>query len=409
MIIVEQHIYKKTNKHYPLLDKLCFLSKNLYNSTLYAVRQHYFETGKYLNYFNVNKLFLSENQKDYRAFPSRVGNMTQKLVDTGFKSFFALLKLKKQGKYNKSVNMPKYLKKDGRQVVHYTNKALLRKEKGFIGLSGIPLSDFKIKVEDNKKIKFIRIIPKGGYIILEIAKEIQEPPLKINNNYAAIDLGINNLATVTSNVMQPFIINGKPLKSINQYYNKKYSKLKSEVNGRYKTYKTYKTTKRMNSLSLKRNNKIKDYLHKASRLLVNHLVSNNISLLIIGYNKGWKQDTNMGNVNNQNFVFIPFLTFIDMLIYKCKLVGIDVVLTEENYTSQCSFIDNEKVTKHKKYAGKRVKRGLFKTRKKKFINADVNGSYNIMKKYLTKKAVWNKKIFLDCIEVCNTPTIFTIK
>jgi putative transposase len=182
------------------------------------------------------------------------------------------------------------------------------------------------------------------------------------------------LVTISySDGQNPIIINGKPLKSINQFYNKRKAQFQSKL-------KNNKTSKKINKLSNKRNNKINDYLHKSSRFLVNQLVSKNISKLIIGYNKQWKQDINIGKRNNQNFVNIPFYKFIFMLKYKCELEGVEVILNEESYTSKCSFLDLEDVRKHEKYKGRRTKRGLFISSKNKLINADLNGSYNIMRK-----------------------------
>ena len=145
--------------------------------------------------------------------------------------------------------------------------------------------------------------------------------------------------------------------------------------------------------------------YRVKSKLVNHLVSNRINTLVIGYNKGWKQDIKIGKRNNQNFVQVPFQRLIDMLIYKCNDCGINVVLQEESYTSKCSFLDNESIRKHDKYAGRRVKRGLFKTKNGGIINADLNGSLNILKKYLIKQEVWNEDLFSDCIEVCSVPTL----
>ena len=176
--------------------------------------------------------------------------------------------------------------------------------------------------------------------------------------------------------VKPLIVDGRKLKSYNRYYNKRLAFLQSELDKRGQN----KYSKQTRTLTYKRNNKVNDYLHKASRYIVNQLVDNDICLLIVGKNKGWKQDTNIGTVNNQNFVQIPHSRFIEMLRYKCRLVGIDLVEQEESYTSKCSFLDNEKICKHDTYKGKRVKRGLFKTYNGTLINADVNGSYNILKK-----------------------------
>ncbi len=165
---------------------------------------------------------------------------------------------------------------------------------------------------------------------------------------------------------------------MNQYFNKKKANLQSKLET------NVYTSKQLNKLSLKRNTKINDYLHKSSTYIVNQLVDKSVNTLIIGKNKDWKQDTNMGRKTNQNFVSIPFNKFIDMLSYKCKLQGINLILKEESYTSKCSFFDNEPIKKHSVYSGKRIKRGLFKTGSNRLINADVNASYNIMKKAVPK-------------------------
>lgn len=242
-------------------------------------------------------------------------------------------------------------------------------------------------------IKQFRFIPKGNHIVLEVLYEVDDVELKEDNGrYASIDLGIDNLCTVTSNVLNSYIINGKPVKSINQYYNKKKVRLQRILKKCQKKNKS----KRLNKLTEKRNRKIKDYFHKASRYIVNQLVSNNVNTLILGYNKGWKQETNIGKRNNQNFVNVPFMMLRDMLAYKCALVGINVLVTEESYTSKCSFVDNEEIKKHEDYVGKRIRRGLFRTKNGMLVNADVNGSFNIMKKGLKKVALDDKVSYPGC-------------
>jgi putative transposase len=199
---------------------------------------------------------------------------------------------------------------------------------------------------------------------------------------------MNNLSTITfNNGLNPIIMNGKPLKSINQFYNKKLAFLKSELELKQKR----KKSKEIIKLTNKRNNKIIDYLHKSSRKLVNQLVSNDISTLIIGKNTSMKQDINLGKKTNQNFVQLPIFKYLNMIEYKSKLEGIKVIYQEESYTSKCSFLDQESIKKHLSYKGKRLKRGLFESEKGKLINTDVNGSLNIM-----IKAIPN--IFLDGIE-----------
>ena len=387
MRLTESIQITKENKLYNELDRFCFLSKNLYNSSLYAIRQYFFNTKKYKNYNSLNKDFIQSHQIDYYALPTKVSQQTMKMVDQNFKSFFGLLKLK-----SKKAKIPKYLKKQGRYEIIFTIQSISQKElkKGFLKLSGI---NQKIKIRDTiTNIQQVRIIPKETFNCynIEIVYKVSEKQLKNDNKkYASIDLGINNIATVAFNCKKPFIINGKPLKSINQYYNKKRSKL------------TNIKTRKAKLLNRKRDNKIKDYLHKASRYITNHLVYNNINTLIIGKNDGWKQEVNIGKKNNQNFVSIPFEKFIFMLQYKCNLEGINVIIREESYTSKCSFIDNEEIKKHETYLGRRIKRGLFKTAFGKIINADLNGSLNIMKKVVGE--------FQYPIEACSTPVMVTLQ
>ena len=386
MYLTERHIIKNNKE----LDILCFNSKNLYNKALYLVRQHYFKTKNYLNYYDVNRLMVDSKDVDYYALPTRVANQTLMLLDRNFKCFFALLKKKKKNEYNKPVRIPRYLDKEGRNLAIFHKSAVSKKslKKGLIKLSSLSLQ-IPTKVTKSNIVE-VRVLPRNNHHVIEVVYKVDEvKPKGDNGRYASIDLGLNNLATVGSNVVKPFIINGKPLKSINQYWNKEKSRLQSLLKG------SKKTSKRIKSITNKRNNKIRDYLHKSSRMLVNFLVSNDISTLVIGYNEEWKQNINLGRTNNQSFVNIPFYVFIKQLEYKCKLEGINFIITEESYTSKCSFLDNETIEKHESYLGKRIKRGLFRSAKNRIINADLNGSLNILKKVVGE--------FQYPIEVCSTP------
>ena len=391
MILTERHIINPNSEFYSECDNLCFKSKNLYNYVNYIIRQEFINSSKlkslgeldhanYLNFSIVNRILVDSKQVDYYDLPCKVSNYTLMVLDKNWKSFFALCKLysKNRSSLNGKPNLPKYLHKTkGRFVTTYDIQAISKKhlKNNIISLSK---TNIKLKTRvDVNSIKQCRIVPKSGYYVIEVVYEVKCVDLKEDNNrYCSIDLGLNNLATVTSNVIKPIIINGKPLKSINQYYNKTKGNLQSQLEKELKR----KSGKRINKLSLKRNNKITDYLHKSSRYIINHLVSNNINTLVIGNNKEWKQEINIGKVNNQNFVTIPHSRFIGMLKYKCELLGIRFIITEESYTSKCSFIDNEDICKHVNYCGNRVKRGLFKSREGILINADVNGGLNILRK-----------------------------
>lgn len=380
MRLVEQHIIKSNNEYYKYLKELCRKSKNLYNTTLYYIRQHFFETKSYLPYVQIDKIFKDTNNVDYRSLPSQTAQQTMRMVDSNFKSFFRLLKMKQNGKYNKNIQIPKYLNKEGYFTLSYTNQQLGRRL--LSGTIKLPFSD--ISFHTNKtNIKLVRFIPHSSYIVMEVVYEVKDKDLLYDNNrYAGIDLGINNLATVTSNISQSYIVNGRPVKSINQYYNKVKSNLQSQL-------KDKKTSKKIQNLTFKRNCKIKDYFHKSTSYIVNQLVSDSINTVVIGQNKDWKQDINIGTKNNQSFTSIPHNMFTNMLKYKCRLKGINVVCIEEPYTSKSSFLDSDHIPslKDKKvnFSGQRIKRGLYRSRNGSIINADVNGSFNILRRFVLKE------------------------
>ena len=389
MILTERHIIKKTNPLYSELDNLCFLSKNLYNSALYTVRQYYFENKKYLSWVNINNNFVKDKQVDYYALPCKVSQQTLKMVDQNMKSFFNAIKAKKS-----KAKLPKYLDKvKGRFLVTYTNQAIGKKalQNGYVELSKTNIK-IKTKVKD---VKQVRIVPQNNFIVVEVLYEVKPKPHdKSKEMYCGIDFGLNNLMTCSFQNDSPLIINGKPLKSINWHYNKEKSRLQSLLDGRKKT------SKRIQNITLKRNNRINDYLHKTTKIFVNYLVSKEINNVVIGYNKEWKQGINIGRVNNQNFVGIPYYKLLNMLTYKCELEGISVIVTEESYTSKCSFLDDEDICRHEEYDGKRIKRGLYKASDGRLINADVNGALNILKKVIGK-------FEYDSIKVCSTPLVVT--
>ena len=393
MQLTETHIINKNNPFYQECDSLAFRSKNVYNSALYAIRQHYFQNKSYLSLSESYKQL--KNTSDYKALSAKVSNECLKLADRSFKSFFAL---RKKGLVAK---IPKYKHStDGRQIVVYDKQALSKKEFAKNGTILLSKTDIRVKtqIQDFNMINQVRIVPCLNHYKIQVVYTKQEKPILESGIISACDIGLNNLATIGFNDgTVPFIVNGKPLKSINQYYNKQVSHFKSKLKG------NRKTSNRIQRITNKRNNKVKDYLHKASRILVNHLVSNNVETFIIGNNKEWKQEINLGKKTNQNFVNIPHSKFIEMLTYKCKLEGIKVIIREESYTSKCSFLDLEPICKHEVYLGKRVKRGLFRASNNKKFNADVNGMYNILRKEVPNA-------FCNGIEgVAVHPVVLTIK
>lgn len=390
MQLAERHIINKSHLFYNELDSIGFLSKNLYNKANYIIRQEFINTSKeqklgkrdkpnWIRYHEIQKQLQNDKDFDYGKLPAKVSQHVLRLLDKNWVSFFKSIRDWKKNpiKYTGQPSLPKYKHKTkGRGVLIYTIQAISKTElkKGFILLSG---TNIKIKTkQDISLIQQVRVVPRIGHYAIEVIYNKKE---KINENLdktkiAGIDLGLNNLAAITSNQkVIPLLINGRPLKSINQYYNKQKAKLQSFVGDKA-------TSNRLMNLTNKRNRKVDSYLHNASRIIVNHLVSNNIGKVIIGKNKQWKTEINIGKRNNQAFVNIPHARFIQMIQYKCELIGIDVLITEESHTSKCSFIDMEDIKHQDKYVGRRKYRGLFISKDKVKINADCNGSGNIIRK-----------------------------
>ena len=400
--LTQQIVVSNKSSKFAQLDELCFLSKNLYNVALYHIRQYYKATGKYLQCGELIKTLSHTNDVDYRAIPyAQSAQHVLKQVDTQYKAFFTSLKSKKM--QGKKVRVPKYKdKKNGRNVFVYTNQcAKVSNGVVYIKTTQGKLS-FNILADS---IQEVRLVPKANHIVVEIIYNKEYTIKQDNNKYASIDLGINNLCTLTSNVAQSIIVDGKRLKSINHHYNKTKAKLQSKLKkGKY-------SSKRISNLTLRRNRKIKDYMHKVSRKIVDYMEANSLNTLFVGKNVGWKDSVNLGKTNNQNFVFIPYNMLIQMLEYKCKLAGINVVIVNEAYTSICSSLDKERIGKHKSYAGERIHRGLFISSNGTMINADVNGSLNIMRLGLKKQRVTldvieeilrpeNKRFVLNPVRIC---------
>ena len=279
----------------------------------------------------------------------------------------------------KKIRLPKYKdKENGRNIFVYTNQCA-KVSNGVVYLkTKRGILSFKITAD---KIQQVRLVPRANHIIIEIIYNKECEIKQDNNRYASIDLGLDNLCTLASNAAQSIIVDGKHLKSVNHHYNKTKAKLQSKLQqGKY-------SSKRISRLTLRRNRKIKDYMHKVSRKIVEYMEANSLNTLFVGKNVGWKDSINLGRTNNQNFVAIPYNMLIQMLEYKCKLAGINVVIVNEAYTSKCSFLDREKICRHDSYVGRRVRRGLFISSSGIMINADVNGSLNIMRLGLEKQNV----------------------
>jgi putative transposase len=371
---VEQHQIKQTHLLWKMCDDLCFKSKNLYNYANYIVRQEFINNNEWIRYNSLDKML--KHEEVYKELPSQTSQQILRLLDRNWKSFFQAIKdwSKNKEKYLGKPKLPKYKKKNGRNIVIFTNQQCKIKD----GYIKFPKTDLKLKTKVTEGLQQVRIVPKGSIYIIEVVYKKEIPDIiRESNRVVGIDLGLDNFVTMVNNIGEtPIVINGKGIKSINQYYNKQLSYFKSIL----KKQNGLDRSKRLEKLTLKRNNKIKDFMHKASRYVVNWCVKHNIDTVIIGKNDNWKQEINLGKRLNQSFVQIPYDMFIHQLQYKCEEVGIKIVLTDESYTSGTSFLDGEAPTKENYNKSRRIKRGLFRSNKGILINADVNGAYQIIKK-----------------------------
>ncbi len=386
MQLVEQHVISKHDPRYGVIDEAAFKSKNLYNAALYEVRQAFIHEGKYLNYSEMNRRM--QSHEAYKALPAKVSQQVLVLLDKNWTAFFEARAAyeKDPSKFTGRPRLPKYKHKtEGRNILVYTLQAISRGKKslqrGIIKPSQLPIT---VKTKQNPAtIDQVRIVPRKGFYVIEViyGKEVKQAEVN-PAYYAGIDIGMNNLVALTSNKpgFVPVVVNGRPVKSTNQFYNKRKAELQKKLGHTG-------TTKRMERMTNKRNRRIDHYMHTASHRIVNLLVKEGIGVLCIGKNDAWKQEANLGKRTNQNFVQIPHARFIQMLTYKAELVGITVKITEESYTSQASFLDNDPLPVYNPndkttytFSGKRVKRGLYRASNGREINADSNGAYNIIRK-----------------------------
>jgi IS605 OrfB family transposase len=374
---------KRTEQiHLPDIDNLshlCHLSKNLFNEANYIIRQELTQNGKWTRFNNLNEQLNKGGSDNYTLLPSQTANRILYTLDKSWKAFFRAIKDWKSApdKYRSKPDPPHYKRKDGEHILIFTTQQVKIKDGYLLFPKMTGIDPIKTRLGDDTKLKEVRIIPGGTGHICEIVYEKDVESLNLNSdNVAGIDLGLNNIVTMANNIgEQPIVIKGGFVKSMNQYYNKTRAELQSTYD-----LQGIKGGSKMQRLHDKRNQKMKDAMHKISRFIINYCVEHDIGTIVIGHNEGWKQKVNLGRRNNQNFVSIPYYILIHDLTYKGEEVGIKVIEQEEAHTSKCSFIDGESVEHHEKYAGKRIKRGIFRSAKGILINADVQGALNIIKK-----------------------------
>jgi putative transposase len=371
------------------LRELTAHAKNLYNQSLWILREAFDATGKYFSYPQMDRAMKQvanlEGEINYKLLKAKVAQQTLRRVDQNFKSFFQASKdfNKNQSKYKGQPRPPRFKQKLYDNLI-FDYQAF--KVKGTIVLLEKGL---EIKLPPSlvgKTIKQIEIIPKHHLFQAVFVYEQEVKKFKLiepNDQIMSIDLGLNNLATgVTNGLIKPFIIDGRRIKSLNAYYNKRKAKIQSELEKSRGKKWSYK----LQSLTDKRNARINDYLHKATAYVIKTSLTHNISKVVIGDVAKSLDHINLGNKTNQNFVNLSLGQFVDKLSYQLGQHGIKLIVANESYTSKASFLDGDKMPKKYDkeakpiYSGKRIKRGLYRSKDGTLINADVNGAYNILRK-----------------------------
>ena len=389
MQLTEKHIVKRGHEFWAEIDALCFSAKNLRNAALFVQRQSYFwghgtiAFGKAVEHKNIDK-FMRECDA-YQAMPAFLAQQTLKSLTGEWSSFVAASKeyKKSQELFTGQPKPPKYKEKDGRYLLVFPNT---RCYKGEIKNGVIHLSCTNIKIKTLRAADFdcVRIVPATDCYVIEVVYTVTDVEFNQSEYVAGLDLGINNLAAISSNKpgFQPVLVNGRPLKSINSGYNKHKASSQSNLKKNHDLF----WTRRLGGLTRRRNQMVDNYLHRASRFIIDLLAAKGITKLVVGMNPDWKRDSRLGSQNNQNFVTIPHKKFVEQLIYKGCLAGIEVIVREESYTSKASFLDGDSIptygSKPKDWfaSGKRIKRGLYRTKNGQLVNADVNGAYNLIVK-----------------------------
>src|SRR5258707_2998286 len=387
MQLVEQHVINRHDPRYSVIDEAAFKSKNLYNAALYELRQAFIAEGKYLNYNEMDRRM--QSHEAYKALPAKVAQKVLDQLDQAWQSFFEARAAYKEdpSKFTGRPRLPKYKhKQEGRNILVYTAQALSQPamRDGLIRPSGLPIT---VETE-HTVVDQVRIVPRNGYYVVEVIYTKEPVQANVDPSFCvAIDLGVTNLAAIASNRegFAPRLANGRPVKAWNQWYNKRMQELKKQLPKADRE----RVTRQLARITNTRNRRIDHYLHPASKRIIDFLVANGIGTVIIGKNPLWKQETSMGRRNNQNFVSIPHARFIEMLTYKAALVGIQVEVREDSYTSKASFLDLDPIPDYKPndeeehiFSGKRIGRRnrLYRTKDGRTICADVNGAYNILRK-----------------------------
>ena len=404
---VEKHKIRKSNKYFPFILEQLEQCKKISNSATFIIRQNFFfnkikdnkgnEVRKYIKYNDMNRIFKRDKTELYRSliYVQSVQQILRK-VHSSFESFFKAIKDYKKNKnnYTGRPKLPKYKSSKYDELI-ITNQNFKQNDK-VLNFKGF-LKELSFTMYNNGKAKQVMFKYNGldidVFIIYEDEKSIVNKQvincIKDDSRIISIDLGLNNLVTITNNIgIRSVIINGKGLKSKNIYYNYqigKYQSILSTVNEKDKKKKSYKSN-RLNRLRVKRNNIMNDYIHKTTRYIINYCKENLIDTIVIGNNKFQKQNKRKKQIKGlKNFIQVPIKRIIEQLRYKLEYENISLIETEESYTSKTSFLDNEVPNKETIPKGKRIKRGIFKRPNGEYVNSDINGSLQILSKVISTR------------------------
>ncbi len=385
MKLVEQHVIKRGDARYQRIDAAAFASKNLWNAANYLVRQSFIFQGVYLN--NTAVFHLLKSHEAYQALPRKVSNQVLLQLHNAWAGFFEAMEAwhEHPDRFTGRPKLPGYKHKTaGRNLLVYEKGAIWKRQldQGVIAVT--ELGALVQTAQNRETVSEVRLVPKGDHYMIEVVYQAEAKPAAVDPAlFVAADLGVSVLAALSSNKpgFIPRLVNGKPIKSRNQYYNKQRARSQSRL-----AQQSRCTSRQLDRITTKRSRRIMHSLHTASRRIIELLVQEGIGALIIGKNPLWKQEVEMGKRNNQNFVQIPHARFIQLLTYKAELVGIRVIFTEESYTSKASFLDRDDIpvydptrTAEPRFSGRRDGR-WYSASGKRIIHADVNGSYNIGRK-----------------------------
>ena len=389
---VEQHVIEKRHPQFRAIDEMALSSKNLWNLANYHVRQAFIFQQQYLT--NTAVFHLLKAADAYQALPAKVANQVLLQLHQAWTAFFEAMEEYREhpGRFQGRPGLPKYLHKtQGRNLLIFELGCIWKAELRVGEIAVSQLGRIGETRQHPTSVQQVRVVPKADHYVVEVVYEAEEkrgsgldPDL-----FVALDPGVNVLAALTSNKpgFVPRLVSGKPVKAVNQLYNKQREhEQKQLAKGKEPRF----TSHRLARITTKRNRRVMHYLHTVSRRIVELLVAQGIGTLVLGKNPFWKTRVALGKKNNQEFVQIPHATFLELLTYKAEALGIRVIVTEESYTSKASFLDLDPLPTYDPtqgadqeekphFSGSRDGR-WYRVKGRAPMHSDVNGSFNIGRK-----------------------------